>query len=555
MTKFTVKNNIGLIIFTASCFLVILGILALHGFRDYEATYQAETAHAERNAQKIASRVGATIGTIDFALQEGRIAFLDALALPVAQSPVNKTLERLLTRAPDAQSLRIVNAAGVFSHDASGILSRQTVGDLFYFRELKDAKKDKLITSQPLFSKVTQSWVVVVARRLNGPDGEFLGVIQSEIPAPTVERFLIDGSDTFMRSGLVHEGEGKVLASNMASFSPTYAGREVKSSELELLEAITSSVRVPGTAYSVMTVISSTDAMRSWALRSLFSAMAYFLIVLCAIMVGSQVKSRLDKIRRDAKDAEEEHEIVAQTAKTLIESMPMITWVSSPSGQLTVANKLYWDINVPREGRINAPLIAQPEWTSLKDWASKPNSQESWLTGKDGQNHIIEESRAPVLSNDKVVAVVGVARDLTQEREIEDRLRLSSTVFQHANDSMIVTDATNKILMVNPAFLKNYGYAEDEVLGKTPSILTSGQHEASFFANIWQEVEKHGHWSGEVRNKTKDGKLRDELLTIVAVKGANQQNPPTHYIGVLTVKIEEPVQIHEAPVHLRAVKI
>ena len=93
----------------------------------------------------------------------------------------------------------------------------------------------------------------------------------------------------------------------------------------------------------------------------------------------------------------------------------------------------------------------------------------------------------------------------------------------------MVTDAKAVILHVNGAFSAITGYAETEVVGKTPQILSSGRQDAAFYADLWNQLHTKGYWIGEIWNRRKNGEAYPELLAISAVKDLN--GTTTNYVG------------------------
>jgi len=98
--------------------------------------------------------------------------------------------------------------------------------------------------------------------------------------------------------------------------------------------------------------------------------------------------------------------------------------------------------------------------------------------------------------------------------------RLATAVFCHAREGIIVTAADGIILDVNQAFTRITGYGRDEVLGKNPRLLSSGQQSKEFYAAMWQDLQQQGYWEGEVWNRRKDGMVYAQLQTISAVRNA-----------------------------------
>jgi PAS domain S-box-containing protein len=126
----------------------------------------------------------------------------------------------------------------------------------------------------------------------------------------------------------------------------------------------------------------------------------------------------------------------------------------------------------------------------------------------------------------------GVLASHAAERERTDvDLRIAAIAFE-AQEGMVVTDAHSTILRVNQAFTRITGYAADEVIGKTPSILASGRHDKAFYTAMHESMQASGAWSGEIWNRRKSGDVFPEWLTITAVKTAS--GAVSHYVSTLT---------------------
>ncbi len=120
--------------------------------------------------------------------------------------------------------------------------------------------------------------------------------------------------------------------------------------------------------------------------------------------------------------------------------------------------------------------------------------------------------------------------DITERKHTENKLRIAATAFDSEN-AVMVTDARGIILQVNRAFTRFTGYTPSEVLGRTPKLLQSGQHDAGFYAHMWKTIAANGKWQGEVWDKSKPGNLVPFWLSISAVKDA--EGGITNYVGTL----------------------
>lgn len=109
---------------------------------------------------------------------------------------------------------------------------------------------------------------------------------------------------------------------------------------------------------------------------------------------------------------------------------------------------------------------------------------------------------------------------------------IAKNIFKYSNESIIITDAQNRILFVNPAFEIVTGYSAEEVIGKNPRILQSGMQDEQFYKKMWNDIKQHGVWKGEIWNKRKDGELYLEWLTISVVK--DQKGNVTNYVAIFS---------------------
>ncbi|MDF3935508.1 bifunctional diguanylate cyclase/phosphodiesterase [Pseudomonas citronellolis] len=123
-----------------------------------------------------------------------------------------------------------------------------------------------------------------------------------------------------------------------------------------------------------------------------------------------------------------------------------------------------------------------------------------------------------------------IARDITERQQMQEKLTLAATVFESTAEGVMITDASQRIIAVNRAFSEITGYGEDEVLGQSPRLLSSGQHDSSFYVAMWHHLNADGHWQGEIWNRRKSGELYPEWLTISSVRGNNGEI--SHFVGV-----------------------
>ena len=110
-------------------------------------------------------------------------------------------------------------------------------------------------------------------------------------------------------------------------------------------------------------------------------------------------------------------------------------------------------------------------------------------------------------------------RNLIQRRQAEAQLRLAAHVFEHSGEGILITDADNHIVDVNPAFTRLTGYTAEELQGRNPKVLASGETRAETYRDLWHALQATGHWQGELWNRHKEGRVFPKLVSISTVRG------------------------------------
>lgn len=124
-----------------------------------------------------------------------------------------------------------------------------------------------------------------------------------------------------------------------------------------------------------------------------------------------------------------------------------------------------------------------------------------------------------------VITFVGVLIVLTlnARKLAEQKLQLAALVYENSSEAMMVTDADNRIVSVNPAFSSCTGYSEAEVIGKNPKILSSGRQDQAFYQAMWTSLETTGRWEGEIYNRRKNTEVYVEWVIINTVFNAKHE--------------------------------
>lgn len=179
-----------------------------------------------------------------------------------------------------------------------------------------------------------------------------------------------------------------------------------------------------------------------------------------------------------------------------------------------------------QSGRYDSEFYAAM-WRSLAEndyWSGEAFNRHKSGEGYAGQLTI------SVVRNDqgKVQSYVAQLADITERKQTEEKLRLSNMVIQNSSEGIMVTDVSNQIIAINPAFTAITGYTLENVLGKNPKILSSGIHDRDFYQEMWSSIKSTGYWQGEILDKHKTGEIHPRLMSITAIK--DDAETVTHFV-------------------------
>ncbi len=173
---------------------------------------------------------------------------------------------------------------------------------------------------------------------------------------------------------------------------------------------------------------------------------------------------------------------------------------------------------------------AEAEFTHAIANCEKFDSVFRIVTGNRNIHFIAAHASVLTDESGQAYRVVGVNLEITERYEAEQALLQAASVFNHAHDGIMITDADQRIIDVNPAFTDVTGYSRDEVLGQTPALLKSDKQDQAFYEAMWAQLNENGFWRGEIWNRRKSGELIAQMETISAIKDA--QGNVARYIAV-----------------------
>ncbi|MCS3631837.1 PAS domain S-box-containing protein [Salinibacter ruber] len=149
---------------------------------------------------------------------------------------------------------------------------------------------------------------------------------------------------------------------------------------------------------------------------------------------------------------------------------------------------------------------ARPEQVELP--FDRPDGERVWLL----LTSVLE--RRPEAGGEALV-FNGFMLDITERKEQEHTLRILSEAVEQTTDGVVVTEAPGRddageadggtIAYVNRAFEEMTGYAEEELIGRTPQLLRGPETDPDVIASLEQALAAQEPWTGETVNYRKDG--------------------------------------------------
>ena len=231
------------------------------------------------------------------------------------------------------------------------------------------------------------------------------------------------------------------------------------------------------------------------------------------------------------------------SAEQVLAAIPCPVFFKDLHGRYLGCNRAFEEyIGIPRHELIGKGVfdVAPPDLAEIYRDADDNllrgrgiQSYEASVRYANGERHdvLFRKSAFHTRTGD-VAGIVGVMMDLTEQKKLAREYRLAASVFDNAAEAITITDDTPVILKVNRAFTEITGFSADEVVGKNPSVLSSGRQDKAFYSNMWNRLKDDGYWFGEIVNRRKSGEDYPEWLSISAVR--NEKGRPDNYIGIFT---------------------
>lgn len=161
----------------------------------------------------------------------------------------------------------------------------------------------------------------------------------------------------------------------------------------------------------------------------------------------------------------------------------------------------------------------------------KPLSVEHIHYNENHQQRTMEVFAYPIFDNKgNVQQIIEYIIDITERKQIEEKLRQLSQAVEQAPLSIVITNTDGNLQYVNPRFTQVTGYTQEEVIGENPRLLKSGLTPPERHVELWNTIKSNEIWHGELINKRKSGETYYESAIISPI--IDEQGIITHFVGI-----------------------
>lgn len=504
---------------------------------------------ASSQSELLEARLDATLRRIEATLDDMAERLpsdaLNAENAPRFRSGIEKELTRYQRVFPEVAGFRVIDANGDVLY-LSGGGGYVNLRDRSYFNAPKDLSGGAIVFSEVIASRITGRPTLVAARALRSDDGHFIGVVSAAIELDYFEQL-------FKSVRLGESGAVAIRRSDTHALvvrqppAPTEINRSLEPAHpvyqriaagehrgvLDFTARIDGVKRIYGYQvlerypFYVLAGLSEADVMAFWRQRAIIVG------VLGAAMFGSFVAVLLGLFRAQEREflaskslRRNEHSLNAAQRVAHLGSWE----VDLRSMRVTCSDELYriFEVEHVDGGALYDAFFERmhPEDRETIDNALNESIKHHVaLTLKhrlllpDGRvKYLLESCETEYDDDGQPLRVIGTSQDVTRQQEMEARLQLLASAVQYSGEAILITDVSNNIITVNPAFTRLTGYSADEVIGRNPRLLSAGRTTDDEYKRMWESITTTGFWQGEVWDRRKDGGIYPKWMSISVIR-------------------------------------
>ncbi len=182
---------------------------------------------------------------------------------------------------------------------------------------------------------------------------------------------------------------------------------------------------------------------------------------------------------------------------------------------------------MPRELPTSIPRLIQAAQANYRINDFESIEQDRYGNRKVFQNNFVGE-----IEDGKLLRVWGTARDITQQKQLEEETRLRSAMFEQVPEGCVIVEAlSEKVVYSNAAFTRITGYTASDIPGIKLSCLQGADTDSDTVSQIREAIASQRSFQSEILNYKKDGTPFWNLMSISPIR--DTEGIVTHYVGIL----------------------
>ncbi|MEI7430911.1 MAG: PAS domain S-box protein, partial [Betaproteobacteria bacterium] len=538
-----------------------LMVLAFSGYSLYQSRQQYEL-RAQTLSQNIAravdQEVSSSIEKIDLSLSTvvDELEQHLASAKGIDEHSIRGYMTRQEERLPHIEGLRISNATGqVFLGKNLAERERINILDRDYFIYNRDHEGDGLFITKPVLGRIIHRHILIFAKRYNYPDGRFAGVVLAAVGVnhfnKMLSRFDLDPGDAItLRDadlGLISRypanpdqpggavgnqtvtAKFKQLASSGVS-SATYTATVTSDG----IERTISFIRLSKAPMFVMVGLARTDYLSGWTKEAYQTIAIVIAFLLGSVFMGGAALRLLRQAQRSESFLRQSEE----RFRHFFEKNSSVMLIIDPAnGKIIAANEaavsyygypqhVLLGMFIHQINILSPELIAQ----ELKRVMNENCNCFIFLHRlASGEIRDVEVHSSPI-NIDGQPLLFSIIHDITERNQAIEKIKKLSQAIEQSPVSIIITDIDTRIEYVNDAFVQSTGYSREEVIGKSPRILSSGNTPRETYSALWDAMHRGLTWKGEFYNRKKDGSEYIQFAIITPLR--KDDGSISYYVAV-----------------------